>query len=96
LARKFHTWPTMEEEILVIEKGEEVVFNFPAEFFRRYVSGVVNMIKPEKVFESIDEQGGRRVILIVKGEAALELRAWLSIKVGEDGNYYVTDFQEIG
>ncbi len=89
-------WPTMEEEILIIENTDHVFFNLP---YRLYEEGLREHLKElgvEKVESTDDPLGGRRIIIVLDKQSALELKAWITIQVSKNSSrYFVTDLEEI-
>ena len=85
-------WPVTDEEILVIkEGGGRYVFNLPRNFYAKYVREVIrkSFIHPIKKPNITRE----RVLLQLSAEEALELRAWILIKISENPNYFMTELE---
>ncbi|OYT31805.1 MAG: hypothetical protein B6U94_01915 [Thermofilum sp. ex4484_79] len=89
------SWPLMEEEILILEKDSLVSFNFPYKFFRKYLKTKINVLKPIEIKRNYNTQGGKRIIVKLDKEKALELRAWLTLHVQENSNFFITEIEEI-
>ncbi len=85
-------WPVTDEEILVIKEGSgRYVFNLPRNFYAKYVREVIRngFIHPIKKPNITRE----RVLLQLSVEEALELRAWILIKISENPNYFMTELE---
>jgi len=89
------SWPLMEEEILIFEKNSYVLFNFPYKFFRKYLKTKINILNPINIKRDYNRQGGKRIIIKLDKDRALELRAWLTLHVQEDTNFFITEIEEI-
>ncbi len=96
MRREWLRWPVMEEEIVIIENTSHVFFNIP---YRLYEEGLKKHLKDlgvEEVEEVDDPLGGRRVILVLDKQSALELKAWITLQVSKNSSkYFVTDLEEI-
>lgn len=84
----------MEEEILIVQQKKSYIFNFPVEFYDKHLHNKIHLLKPRKVVKAYSNSGGQRVIILLDGEKALELRAWLILSLDED-NYFITEVEEI-
>ncbi|RLF08074.1 MAG: hypothetical protein DRJ64_01795 [Thermoprotei archaeon] len=89
------SWPLMEEEILILEKDSLVSFNFPYKFFRKYLKTKINVLEPIEIKRNYNTQGGKRIIVKLDKEKALELRAWLTLHVQENSDFFITEIEEI-
>ena len=82
-----------EDEVLVIRSGEEIVFNFPRDFYERYLKRMEHMISPLRKEEVEDPTGGSRVVVSLRGDSAQELAIWLALNMPDD--YFLTEIEEV-
>jgi len=87
------SWPLMEEEILVINTGEFVRFNFPLTFFNRFLRPILKkgLLRPLRVFPVRDREGGERVVVEVDPDSGVELKTWVLLKISEEDDYFLTE-----
>ena len=78
----------MEEEILVMRQGRNIVFNFHKGLFASLIQPLINLLEP-----CVTRREGDRVILILEGEKAEELKAWLMLHL-EQG-FYITELEDL-
>ncbi len=95
MAEDWRQWPLMEEEILIVENRDYVLFNFPVNFYTKYLAENIKKLRTLKIYSTRDSGGGQRVIVILDKNTALELRAWLTLTLSEDENFFITDIEEI-
>lgn len=89
-------WPAMEEEIVIIENTHHVFFNIPYSLYKEGLQQHLRELHAVNVEEINDPLGGKRVLLILDKQSALELKAWITLQVSkESSHYFVTDLEEI-
>lgn len=89
-------WPLMEEEILIIENEEKVVFNIPYSLYKSGLDKHLKDLRVDEVHNRQDPLGGQRIILVLDKQSALELKAWITLQLSKsDHKYFVTDLEEI-
>jgi hypothetical protein len=88
-------WPLMDEEILILETGDKMYFNFPYTLFRKELrKRLMDYNVEAKVTENA--LGGKRVELIVDKQVGLEIKAWLALRLPTmDGKYFITEMEEV-
>jgi hypothetical protein len=88
-------WPLMDEEILILETGDKMYFNFPYTLFRKELrKRLMDYNVEAKVTENA--LGGKRVELVVDKQVGLEIKAWLALRLPTmDGKYFITEMEEV-
>ncbi|RLE65428.1 MAG: hypothetical protein DRJ38_03725 [Thermoprotei archaeon] len=82
-----------KNEIIIFNMGKGCVFDFPVEFYNRYLKGKIKLINPKILYrgEKISSLG--RVRLFVDPEKASELKVWLAILLSENEKYFLTEIE---
>jgi len=81
---------------VIIENTHHVFFNIPYSLYREGLQQHLKELKAENVEEVSDPLGGKRVLLVLDKQSALELKAWITLQVSkESSRYFVTDLEEI-
>ena len=83
----------MEEEILVVNTGAMMRFNFPLTFFERFLRPILEkgLLRPLRVSLIGDHEGGERVIVEVDSDSGIELKTWVLLKISEEDDYFLTE-----
>lgn len=83
--------PLMDEEIGIIEEEGYYIFNFPYEFYQKYIKPLIAQLSPEYI-KNVTLDCSRRVILrIHHDKGGDELRIWVLLKIEEEDNYFITE-----
>lgn len=89
------SWPLMDEEILILESGDRIYFNFPYQLYRKELRRRLNEYNVE-VKISENTLGGKRVELTVDKQVGLEIKAWLALRLPTmNEKYFITEMEEI-
>lgn len=84
---------TAKSEIIVFNTGKGYVFDFPVEFFNKYLKEKIKLINPKMLYHEKDMLSLGRVRLFVDPEKASELKVWLTILLSENEKYFLTEIE---
>jgi len=82
-----------EGEIIILNTGKGCVFDFPREFFNKYLKKKLKLINPKVLYYGEKTSRLGRVRLFVDSEKASELKVWLTILLSENEEYFLTEIE---